>query len=125
MFVASIFLTLIRTTLVFALVSVLAFGSLAGAASAAAGDHHAPTVTTETGHDNAAAVPVTCVSIGDIASHDMGDGSCCVGTCTTILGVVPVLQIPARRISEIETFDRPILARATSIEFLRPPSLTI
>lgn len=130
----AVLLHAIRTTLVLALVGILAFGSLAGVASAATVDHHAVPAATDAGHDHAAAghvhdaeasVLAGCAAKGDTASHDMGDGSCCVGTCTTILGIALVAHIHAGRIGEIEPFDLPVLARAGTVEFLRPPSPAI
>ncbi len=114
---------LIRTALVLALVVFFAFGSLAGAASAATGDHHAPATAMDGDHDHLATG--TCPSQGESAAHEMGDGSCCVGTCSTILGVAPVVGPPVRRITDVEPFDHPVSARSSTTEFLRPPSLTI
>lgn len=117
----------IRTTLVLALVGFFAFGSLAGPVSAATGDHHAAAMAMDGDHDHSTQTAANCPAKADGASHDMGDGygSCCVGTCTTILGVVPVADVPASRIGDIEPSDYPVSARSGTVEFLRPPSLTI
>lgn len=116
-------LRLLRTTMVLAVVALLAFGTLI-APMAGAHDHHASVSVDDgmshDGHD------VASCSAGHISdAHDVGDGSCCVGTCTTILGIAPIAHRPAGRISEIEFFDLPVLARAGTVEFLRPPSLTV
>ncbi|WP_299821626.1 hypothetical protein [uncultured Jannaschia sp.] len=117
----------IRTTLVFALVGLFAFGSLAGPVSAAAMvDHHAAMAVADdgdSGHDLTATEK--CPPNADGATHDMGDGSCCVGTSTTILGVLILPDAPESRIGEIAPSDHPVTARHRTVEFLRPPSLTI
>lgn len=115
----------IRTTLVLALVGFLAFGSLADAVFAATGDHHSISVAMDADHQHSDAAIGTCPAKGDTLSHDMSSGTCCVGTCTTILGVAPLANMPVRRISRIEPFDHSIPDQTSTIEFLRPPSLTI
>lgn len=115
----------IRTTLVLVLVGLLAFGSLAVPASAAAGDHHSTANAIDGDHDLDSGTGADCPAKADAASHDMGDGSCCVGTCTTILGDMPVPDAFVVRIGTIVSADHPILARSRTVEFLRPPSLTI
>ena len=118
----------ISTTLVLALVCLLALGSLGGAATAATGDHHSIAAMEdmpdgETNLDVEMTVAAPCLAKTVSVSHDVGDGSCCVGTCTVILDVGLLAEAPARRISEIAPLDHPILARARTVEFLRPPSL--
>ena len=117
----------IRTILVLALVGFIAAGSLAGPVSAAAMvDHHAVMTTSDdgaSGHDLAATEK--CPPNADGATHDMGDGSCCVGTSTTILGDLALPDAPESRIGVIEPFDHPVTARHRTVEFLRPPSVTI
>lgn len=115
----------LRTTLVFALVAILAFGSLARPVSAATGDHHALAETVEGDRIPSAGMADDCPVTADMASHEMDDGSCCVGTGATILGVIPVIDAPVSRVMDLDPFDHPVSARSRNVEFLRPPSLTI
>ena len=117
----------IRTTLVLALVGFIAAGSLAGPVSAAGMvDHHAVMAVAD---DSASGQDLTetekCPPNADGATHDMGDGSCCVGTSTTILGDLALPDAPESRIGEIVPSDHPVTARHRTVDFLRPPSLTI
>ncbi|MGB3556322.1 MAG: hypothetical protein WBA25_16965 [Jannaschia sp.] len=114
-------LTLIRTSMVLAVVTVLAFGALAAPLSAAQVDHHA-TVSVDDGMSHDGQHGTLCPA-GD--AHDAGDGSCCVGTCSTILGVVSLLKMPTRLLSLNEPSFHPMVARPSSHEFIRPPSLAI
>ena len=115
----------IRTTLVLILVGVLAFGSLAGSAAASAADHHSAVAVADGDQDHALTAGEPCPAGADTATHDMDDGACCIGTCTTILGILPVATVPLARIGTIEPFDPPVAAQDRNNEFVRPPSLTI
>lgn len=116
-------LTLLRTAMVLSLVTFLAFGTLIVPA-AGAHDHHASTAVDD-GKSHDAQDIVLCSAGHPSDANDVDDGTCCAGTCTTILGIAPVAHIHAGRIGEIEPFDLPILARAGTVEFLRPPSPVI
>lgn len=117
----------IRTTLVLALVGFITAGSLAGPVSAAVMvDHHVAMAVADdgaSGHDLTAAEK--CPPNADGATHDMGDGSCCVGTSMTILGDLVLPDAPESRLGEIVPSDHPVTARHRTVDFLRPPSLTI
>lgn len=115
----------IRTILVLTLIGLLAFGSQAGPVSAATAEHHFSVVASDDDRDQSDIFAAMCPASADGASHDMGDGGCCVGTGATVLGILPVADAPALRISEIEPFDPPVSAQSCAAEFLRPPSLTI
>ncbi|WP_124111139.1 hypothetical protein [Palleronia sp. THAF1] len=112
-------LKLIRMTMVLAVVTVLALGALAAPLSAAHA-YHAST-SADDGMTHAVHEVGTCSADHVLDSHDAGDGSCCVGTCTTILGVAPSAHVTVGRISEIEPSDNRIFAQANTIEFIRPP----
>lgn len=116
----------IRTTLVLALVGVLAIGSLAGPVSAATVDHHAALVFAGDGDPgHILTATAECPAKADGVTHEMDDGACCVGTFTPIIGTLILPDAPERRIGEIAPSDHPVTARSRTVEFLRPPSLTI
>lgn len=117
-------LTLIRTTMVLVVAGVLAFGALTEPLSAAQPDHQAVMSIDDAPSDDEHQA-ASCPTGHAPDAHHGGDGTCCVGTCTTILGIAPIAPVPASRISEIEPFHLPILARVSIVEFLRPPSLTV
>lgn len=115
----------IRMAMVLALIGFVALGSLTGPVSAATGDHHAAAMAMDEGSEPAMKAVATCPGQADSATHEMEEGSCCVGTCMTILGILGVTDAPAASLREIEPSDHPVSAQGATIEFLRPPSLTI
>ena len=113
--------TLIRTATVFAVVVVLAFGAMT-ANSSAEDAHHASEIAVD-GTTYDASEAAVCSESHALELHDAGDSFCCIGTCTTILVIVPDAPISAGRISQIEPFEAPVLAQTSTVEFIRPPRL--
>ncbi|MFO6463441.1 hypothetical protein ACK8OR_03530 [Jannaschia sp. KMU-145] len=117
-------LVTIRTTAILAVIAVLAFGSLSASVSAGTYDHHAFVSIDDhslQGERQAASCPSGDVSGG----HGMDDGNCCIGTCTTILTVAAPVDVPERLLVLSGPAFRPLSARSSFVEFVRPPSLSI
>ncbi|XDA98701.1 hypothetical protein AB1M95_02000 [Sulfitobacter sp. LCG007] len=115
---------LIRAGMVLALIGFFTFGTLATPLSATQNDHHDMS-STDTHMSGDHHTDVVCPSGHLAGSHDADDGDCCVGTCTIILEVAApsVTRVSLRKSNE--SSFRPMLARPSSTEFYRPPSLTI
>ena len=119
----------IRSTLVLAVVAVLAFGSLAAPVAAAQHDPAEYVFDETTSHDHGATVAAASEATKCLSGHDMGkhaeDGACCAGICVSYVSAATGPLSPVLTLSEIEPFHAPLLVRSGVVEFLRPPSLTI
>lgn len=114
---------LLRAGIMLALAAFLAFGTLAGPLSAGQNEHHAAS-SIEGDHVGVDHAEVVCPS-GHLAGDHEVNSDCCVGTCTAIFDVAAPAVMSVDLIGSIGPSFRPMAARPFSIEFLRPPSLTI
>jgi len=118
-------LKLLRCAMVIAVAAFLAFGASAGQLSAQQHEHESAMssdgIMEHEDHEARAACPANHTS----DTHDNGDGSCCVGTCSTILGMASRVDVPTGRLTSIDPFYLAMAPRHAAISFIRPPSLTI
>jgi hypothetical protein len=118
-------LKLLRCAIVIAVAAFLAFGVLAGPLSAQQHEHQSAMSSDDIVEHEDREVRVACPSNHTSDMHESGDGSCCVGTCTTILGVASRVDGPTGRLTSIDPFYLAMTPRHAAISFIRPPSLTI
>ena len=118
-------LKLLRCAMVIAVAAFLAFGSMAGALSAQEHEHELTISFADIAEHEANEARAACPANHTSDTHDNGDGSCCVGTCSTILGMASRVDVPTRRLTSIEPFYLAMAPRHAAISFIRPPSLTV
>jgi hypothetical protein len=118
-------LKLLRCAMVIAVAAFLAFGVLAGPLSAQQHEHESAMSSDDIVEHQDREARVVCPSNHTSDMHDSSDRSCCVGTCTTILGVASRVDGPTGRLSSIDPFYLAMVPGHAVISFIRPPSLNI
>ena len=118
-------LKLLRCAMVIAVAAFLAFGVLAGPLSAQQHEHESTMSSDDIVEHEDREVRVACPSNHTSDMHDSSDSSCCVGTCTTILGMASRVDGPTGRLSSIDPFYLAMAPRHAATSFIRPPTLTI
>jgi hypothetical protein len=125
MIVFAAILKLLRCAMVIAVAAMLAFGALAGPLSAQQHEHESAMSLDDIVEHDYHEARAACPSNHTSDMHDSADGSCCIGTCTTILGVASRVDVPTGRLTSIDPFYLAMAPRHAAISFIRPPSLTI
>ena len=116
---------LLRCATVIALAAFLAFGTLAEPLSAQQQDHVSASISYVLAENEDYEARAACPSNHPSDMHESGDDSCCVGSCSTILGAASRTDEPTGRLTSIDPFYLAMGPRHAAISFIRPPSLTI
>lgn len=115
---------LCRSATVLAVVAIMAFGAFITPASAGHHDHHEMMSVDDVMHGSDDTTEL-CVICHGSDLHEAGQDSCCVATCATILNVAFMPPKHMGRISEIDPLDHATSGDTHSVEYIRPPSLSI